>query len=669
MMFLRTGKLLKSRQRVFSSFSSTAVAFLWSLSSSTASSIEEEQVSKVLETISRSNSLSEISRIARSSGLDTWPSSSILLQAAFHTMSRDAATRNYSSLGLVPLQLVAAAAVEAATCHDDNTRLDILSRNDINSLSGATLYPAPTDQIRYLLEREPSLNDPELRQSESEYVSIRAQFDQNHVLVKEQTTTPYKGLAIEFSDRVLAKIDDSVSGTPGEQAQTRRVFLTALPPLILSAKFATLLPCFKSRADSALAEAILAVSLGKLSQIDAAAVDAFWSLSNAAANDLIAEQGSHEYLKQIYSVVSFQLALSAFERQRFDKASSAYQRLAQSGSSQALQRVGLWGEAVVALALSEISRACQKFAEFSSNFVTGEEAKSVVMAGIVQNLSETEVPQCNQFSETILDNTRKFIGAPQFELSPGRDVQITDVLQPIGRPDIGVRFYEGKLPLVVDRRKELPPAVEQTYLREFAAFLRDLYSQISFYMTVEDGWQPRPRAGYNLRLDFLHNLRPDGSPTGAGEIIVKTSGSPYAMGDPERDLATSIAAYGIPSNCPTKALPIGPDGDLTNGVKQFSQWVRDSLSPPHGLVVPYLKLVWIEWFSCSFETLKEGDFDPSAFAYSPAEESGLTSIEQVSALATNSKADGQQHELINLMVRARMELSRLYPADRPRESR
>jgi hypothetical protein len=99
----------------------------------------------------------------------------------------------------------------------------------------------------------------------------------------------------------------------------------------------------------------------------------------------------------------------------------------------------------------------------------------------------------------------------------------------------------------------------------------------------------------------------------AGEIIMKTSGSPYAMGDAERDLATSIAAYGIPSNCQTKALPIKPDGDLTNGVKQFSEWVRDSLSPPNGSAIPYLKLIWIEWFSCSFETLKEGEFDPSAF--------------------------------------------------------
>lgn len=619
-----------------------------------------QQDDKIPESISHLLERAEtFSDIAKSwPGLKELPSTNFILLNAFSEAYQGSGTGE-TGRAIMSLRLLALAAIQEGPCRANVGSLDKLTPGDVDALAEMTLYPAPSDQIRYLLARFPSLRDQLLGEPRAEYYSVRLQTDADRALVLEKSTIPYLGLGSEFSSRTIASRDDIVSGTLGEHAQTRRFFLSGLVPLIAAAKTASISRCFSNEVHALLVQTVLAVWLAGLSSVDEGAINSFWTVSSSISNKI--QKFSQYDFRRIDYVLTHYVALTAYQRQRFETALAAYARLSSNTTVPGLRRVGEWGKAVVELALDHTLLACKAFGNFSNGLKAGEEKYAVVMLRILDNLTDTEKSKCTSDASNAIGNAARLLKPDELSLSPNLDTQIS-LLQKVGRPDIGVRFYSKALPLVIERRESINKLIEMRYITEIAAFLRDLFSVISFHLTPEDGWQPIPRGSYDNRLDFLHHERPDGSLTKAGEILVLTSGSPYGMGDPERDLATSIAAYGIPSNCPSTGALMRKTNNPSEGASAFAAWVNESMSRNNGSIVPYLKLIWIEWFACSFESLKNAEFDPVRFAFNPASDSGITSIDQVTKLANNSMINLQQRELLDLMIRARVEMSKLYRA-------
>ena len=229
----------------------------------------------------------------------------------------------------------------------------------------------------------------------------------------------------------------------------------------------------------------------------------------------------------------------------------------------------------------------------------------------------------------------------------------------IGRPDIASRFLMNRIRLAKGRPQEL------RHLRMLVPFVNDYCRVISFRLSPASGWVRREVNGYDDLLDFLDNLDADGQLVGPGEVVVPDGSRPvYSALSPEEDCAAAQAVYGI-VDAPRSGLFIErtPENERAATVAGFETWVRNAMSrtQPAPSIVPYLKLIWLEWFAQAFELLKDPAFNPQEFRYYAIDSSSLTTPGRVRELRQHPAATPHQKDLIDLFLDARAFFEEVYP--------
>ena len=243
--------------------------------------------------------------------------------------------------------------------------------------------------------------------------------------------------------------------------------------------------------------------------------------------------------------------------------------------------------------------------------------------------------------------------------TPALERDFAHQMATIGRPDIASRFFMNRIRLAKGRPQE------RRYLRMLVPFVRDYCGVISFRLSPASGWVRREAEGYDALLDFLDNLNADGRFVGPGEVVVPDGSRPvYSALSPEEDCAAAQAVYGI-ADAPRPGPFIGrtPDEERDSIVAGLEVWVRAAMtrSQPAPSVVPYLKLVWLEWFAQAFEMFRNPAVDPLEFRYSAIDASALTAVDRVRELRKHPAATPHQKGLIGLFLDMRAFFEEMYP--------
>lgn len=245
----------------------------------------------------------------------------------------------------------------------------------------------------------------------------------------------------------------------------------------------------------------------------------------------------------------------------------------------------------------------------------------------------------------------------QMALALGRD--FAHRMATIGRPDIASRFLMNRIRTVKGLSQE------RQYLYLLVPFIRDYCYVISFQISPASDWIHREPKGYDVHLDFLDNFNAEGQLVRPGEVVVSGDKRPvYSALSPEEDCAVIGAAYGIvDSILPGWPIERTADEERPEIVSGFEAWVHDAASrkEPSPSLVPYLKLVWLDWFSQAFEVLKNPTFDASKFRYNAIDASILTKPERVRGLLRHAAATPDQKNLIHLFLETRLFLEEMYP--------
>ena len=110
---------------------------------------------------------------------------------------------------------------------------------------------------------------------------------------------------------------------------------------------------------------------------------------------------------------------------------------------------------------------------------------------------------------------------------------------------------------------------------------------------------------------FLHHLNSENNLVAPAEVVVFDEGAPYGILSPEEDCATAFIIYGVISDSVSSLGNIsatqGPE--ISNVAKSIAQWASNSMerNEPEPSLAPYLKAVWIEWFSQAFKDFKRSN--------------------------------------------------------------
>ena len=247
------------------------------------------------------------------------------------------------------------------------------------------------------------------------------------------------------------------------------------------------------------------------------------------------------------------------------------------------------------------------------------------------------------------------------------------LMRTIGRPDIGGRFLMNRIRSAREQGDlegigpdgEKLRQFETKYLLWLGPLVRDFYYTISFRLTGEEGWRRHETEGYHELLDFLDNVKTTGELVGSGEVVVSDgSYTPYPALSPEEDLGAATAVYGIvDTTAPSSLLARTAEHLRAEMVSGFESWVRSSMSrtEPRPSIVPYLKLIWLEWFSQAFDGLKVETPRASEFRYSAIGASGLTDPDRVLELLHHPGTTSRLKNLTELFIETRAFLEELYP--------
>lgn len=541
-----------------------------------------------------------------------------------------------------------------------------LTDQDIRALKTLTGFPAEDDLIHYLLFRSPSVADE---------LGVEAYFVQRLVpelngtrVLRERSSVPYLGVGPEFS---FSQVDPSEDPVPylnvNQCANTRRINLSAVPELVLAAKAArTAEHLGESERPYALLIALeaidrafssdnkeLAPALQKLARETTAAV------GRAAPDD--------SWLAEQQTSLDSKLPSLFLRARYFDSASAAFERVLENGASGPEKFLALKGLLVAVLAL-----------EKDPKLVLDTFALAIQGGGATEN----DIIHFSLLSRGVADvvadqgNKQMWESIVVEELSghPWRDPSISNLeaensflwhMVLAGRADIAAPFLLNRLRQM---RASGQLADERYYLRKLAPFVRNYFGLISFRYDGNGRLVPRGSDGYPIHLDFLHNMRNSGircDLTEPGEVVI-SDGSfvPYGLTSPEEDAATTFAAYGIISNQPPGYLLENTPQELrSEQVSEIERWATISLERdvPEASIVPYMKLLALEWFSSVFAHWEPIDPTRPTFRYLPNSASTMTSSEVVKRLSELSIVSLDQRRLFDLFLDTHNTLNELYP--------
>jgi hypothetical protein len=573
---------------------------------------------------------------------------------------------------------------ELPSSDEQPAALDLLQPIEWEALRTETNFPEANDLLLYLLARKPSLKDH--FSTDAEYIVTRVtSFNSNRIII-EWASKPYMDLAPVLSEREIAPDRDLVKPPPsGEFALTRRFFLSALPEIVVAAKAARI------------------ASLAPVSRRAYAAAVASYALRRAHAweNERIAfvvlgiihkaieyaEQSSSDpYLTGLAKDLRRDVPMAAFFARRFVTAAKHYQEAGNTPDAVPKLRLwAAWGEAISRFAAGEVAAARDGFGRMAALLDQGDWKDAYVLGAFLDVLPETERDTLRDTAQWHVAASERFAVVPDPRQTVTIDNNFSQIMETIGRTDLGLAHTLRRLEAVQALPRTDRDRLKPIYLHQVMAFARALSADISFMFTPNGGWEPRRVAGYPKELDFLHHLRSDGQLASAGEVVLLKD-KPYGMQNPEEDRATILNAYGLKIAQGPSLTDLVRDWLLNHSIygpmarqsltsltapnshiettRGIARWVIDARdrTEPAPSIVPYLKLVWVEWFAWAFESRFKAPATWLAnFRYLPSEPSGLTRPEQIAALKNHPAATSQQKVLIDRFLTLRAFFESRFP--------
>ncbi|MEZ5590254.1 MAG: hypothetical protein R3F53_05925 [Gammaproteobacteria bacterium] len=543
--------------------------------------------------------------------------------------------------------------------------IDTLTDNDLSALRRATGFPQLSDSIYYLLDRKPNLRFSPLS---GEYTVVRIALKSRKTIVFERSTVPFMDLGPEWTKREILADMDLVQIQDTEQAQTRRFSIRQLPNIVLAAKAFRIAELTKTPlrgyaayvASEAIADGLSGLGLETAERGEIGL--SVWGIQQWTLN-ILKEYPSDSFLSQLSKQVHIKLPATVFSARAFPEAAKFYKDAL--GTNQERKLWSTWGEGISSFAAREYEKSTEAFQRMSPLFYRAKNADSYayIFMSFYRNLPERDIAALGELY-SVLEAANKKLSSTKFSLEKtiSLDKDFTNIMVTIGRIDIAILHLIKRLNTINKESSVDKINAETSYLWELGALSRDLCYDISWTMSSSSGWMVRPTIGYPSQLDFLHNKK-NGRLVAPGEVVTLESGTPYGMLNPEEDCATVVAVYGViePSQTSAVFLPATPIQEKGKVSLGFKKWTIKALNrkSPKPSIAPLLKLVWVEWFSQQFESLKTG-ITAREFIYRPKNNSGITDLQQVSSLKLHTATTSQQRELIDLFLTVREVLEQRY---------
>lgn len=551
------------------------------------------------------------------------------------------------------------AAVQRGGGVPDAAPLDRFGQTDLASLKAAVGFPGENELLHYLFTRSPSLRDE--FQFES-YAIVRIIMPDLGVnVIRERADRSYLGLTPTFSERLVQTSQDPVPVAPGERARTRRLNLAALGDLILAAK------AYKAveRLQGPERAYPLVIAVDALERAARANPEDFrlvpYRAQWAALRVLRKSAPGDPFLERELSRREFAIARSAFFARQFDDAAEAY-RSAPIDAGDARGQLWLsWGQAMSLFAAR--GEAAPMFDQVAKALTPDTPRYARMFRLLLLNLDPDERAKMSAAAkwQARIDALIGTVPIADDEwVASNQD--FLRILETIGRPDIAARYLIDEIRDV--DRKGRNVLRERQMLLWLAPFVEDLCDLISFEMSPSSGWQLRKVEGYNRYYDFLHSINDSGALVTPGKIVLALDEpGPYGATSPEEDCATTLAVYGIAESDLFGLAERTPPSEAATIVAGIEGWVRDALdrADPAPSAIPYLKLIWIEWFSQTFQALTVPGHAVDQFHYNPLQASELTSREAVKVLLENPAVHMHERELLKLFLATRDFLEERYP--------
>ena len=594
------------------------------------------------------------------------------LESAFwaSAVSISASLRGREPTGRAEIAALMEAALIDSGAEADALPLYQLSHEDIAAMRTVIGFPDDGDLLLYLLYRGPSLlDDFEFER----YTAIRFSPEgKSYRVIGERVDRHYLEIGTRFGAKLLDIKDDPVSRAQLECAKTRHLNLGALPEIILAAKaFRAAERSPDQQAMYPLLVAVQALKRALLADLSLRPAVYFAEVKALAA---LRSYANRYFLFEEKRKLENGRPDTAFFAMYFRDAAAAYASLGEQPNGLQHEVRAARGEAFSLFAFG--ADAGQTFERYAALITSATPEHAAILGLFLEYLPAAEAERLGD-AAAWRARAIEILGAGSGSTTALTELELerefARLMATIGRPDIAGRFLMDRIRSVRSlrrtetnslRRRELIGR-ESLYLRWLAPFIRDYYYTISFRLSPDGGWIRRPAAAYDVLLDFLDSLScTDGREVRPGEVVVSDGTYvPYSALSPEEDLAAAVAVFGIVDMpTPDMLLAPTPDEERATIVAGIEEWVRRaaSRSEPAPSVVPYLKLVWLEWFSQAFEPLKSPSFDVSKFRYKSIGASTLTSPFRVRNLLHNSATTPHQKHLAELFLDTREFLETTY---------
>ena len=544
----------------------------------------------------------------------------------------------------------------------DYEPLSDLTLADVASMREALGFPAECDVLLYLLHRGPSVYE---HAPWGEYIVTRLAPPGDEVRVIEWTSQPFLGIRPDWQTKKFSTATDPVCRNAGEFAKTQRFNLGALPDLILAAKAYRA----AARADQKfVAYPFLVGAYAVNAMFEKNPTLDFRPLVYAAQSKALSEvmeraDKDTELLSELTRLQVNQ-PRAAFLARNFGEAARGYERVEIEAHDNQIRMAAVWGRALSLFAYrsNETRAAFHRVAThigLDSPFYSG-------MFGLLLRYMTDDEAKWLVDRDSWLIQVDHLLGEVWRDsdrlVNVVSDYEFMTAMLTIGRPDIAGRYLMDRLESMTDKKGQ------DYLLRRLAAFTRDYCYTISFELSEASGWVRRRTEGYNPLLDFLDSVNAEGGLVRGGEVVVWDGGDePYPSLSPEEDCAIGFVVYGMRRDSMLNRLEEYTAKEVVkqqrDAVRGFEFWVREAMSRerPAPSLVPYLKLVFHDWFFQALDDLKDPELPAARFSYRPFGASELTREEVVASLRRHPAATTHIRNMIELFLATRSFLVEHYP--------
>ena len=524
----------------------------------------------------------------------------------------------------------------------DSVPLDYLSSGDIAAMRHAVGFPDPADLLLYLLLRGPSLLDSfELGQ----YTAIRAaSHGSPYRILFERSDIAYLDLSPTFRESILLREEDPVSRIPGEQAKTRRFNLSYLPDLVLAAK------AFRAAQRAASDRSVypLLIARRAVNRAFLGSSPVVYSTEWEAVRALRSYSGKDDYIRESATAAEFRIPVVDFSFRLFKDAAATFGNLATLDVDVPFTLWALWREALSLFAYRADARpAFDRIGDLIGPSTPREAHEFALFLHYLPSQDLAFLRRTTHWIATARAALRQNPILTDGPIDSDTEYTFPAQMRTIGRPDIAARFLMDRIRF----SRRTGDGHETDHLRGLAPFLKDYCYMISFTMSSTAGWQRRVTPAYNALLDFLHSVDDRAEPTARGEALAYDGTRfPYPALIPEEDCNIIFLAYGVVEHSQSPLMHRTPAEDRSRLVQEIENWVHEAMSrnEPAPSIVPYLKLIWTDWFAQAFEPLRNPFMDASDFRYYRTAASQLSHPAHVRTLADHPAATPHEKDLIEL---------------------